>query len=148
MLSKRNICKPFMTSYYRCLTKDEKVIIDQAIEKCSYGRFFEMSRKIISVESFFEDSIFKQIKKELQSRNKDVYIFYGPKDVNDFFIRNNEVFLPKYSKLLNKKIKPEFLKKVEKLEISCPQSFGRLLLSCERDIGFHYRSEIIYFLIQ
>ena len=40
MLSKRNICKPFMTSYYRCLTKDEKVIIDQAIEKCSYGRFF------------------------------------------------------------------------------------------------------------
>lgn len=102
--------------------------------------FFEMSSKLLVLNHSLRTQFFKQIKKELQSRNKDVYIFYGPKDVNDFFIKNNEVFLPKSSKLLNKKIKPEFLKKVQKLEISCPQSFSRLLLSCERDIGFHYRS--------
>ena len=102
--------------------------------------FFEMSNKLLVLNHSLRTQFFNQVKNELQSRSREVYIFYGPKDVNDFFIKNNEVFLPESFKLLNKKIKPEFLKKVQKLETLYQQSFSRLLLSCERDIGFHYKS--------
>ena len=39
ILEKRKICKPFMTSYYRCLSDEEKIITDKALESCNYLRF-------------------------------------------------------------------------------------------------------------
>ena len=99
-----------------------------------------MPKKILILNHSLRTDFFKKIKVELERRKKDVFIFYGPSKVDDFSVKNDVILLPNPQTLIKKKVNYNFNKKLEELEKNNSKSLNHLLIACERDLGFHYRS--------
>ena len=99
-----------------------------------------MPEKILLLNHSLRTDFFKNIKVELEKKKKKVFIFYGPREVEDFVIKNSEILLPTPSKLIKKKLNLNFSNKLLEIEKYNTQCLNRLLIASERDLGYYYRS--------